>query len=71
MRQFALFDQRTGTPAAAIDHLFVGEHGVVDRIPVDLRLLAIDQALFQEIQEEVLLMLVIFDVAGGKLTAPV
>ncbi len=36
--------ERAGAPAAAVDHLLVGEHGLVDRIPVHLRLLALDQA---------------------------
>ena len=36
--QFALLDHRARAPAAAVDHLLVGEHGVVDRIPVHLRL---------------------------------
>ena len=34
-RDLALLDQRAGAPAAAVDHLLVGEHGLVDRIPVD------------------------------------
>ena len=34
--QLALLDQRAGAPAAAVDHLLVGQHGVVDRVPVDL-----------------------------------
>ena len=44
LRQLALLDQRARAPAAAVDHLLVGEHGLVDRVPVDLRLLALDQA---------------------------
>ena len=44
LRQLALLDQRAGAPAAAVDDLLVGEHGHVDRVPVHLRLLALDQA---------------------------
>ena len=40
LRQLALLDQRAGAPAAAVDHLLVGEHGLIDRIPVHLRLAA-------------------------------
>ena len=69
--QFPLFDQRAGTPAAAIDDLLVGQHGHVLRIPVDLGILAVDQTLFQEIEKEILLALVVFDVAGGKFARPV
>ena len=36
---------RAGAPAAAVDHLLVGQHRVVDRVPVDPGLLAVDQAL--------------------------
>ena len=41
--ELALLDQRAGAPAAAVDHLLVGEHGLVDRVPVDPALLAVDQ----------------------------
>ena len=34
-RDFALLDQRAGAPAAAVDDLLVGEHGLVHGIPVD------------------------------------
>ena len=33
--ELALLDQRARAPAAAVDHLLVGEHGLVDRVPVD------------------------------------
>ena len=42
--QLALLDRRARAPAAPVDHLLVGEHGLVDRVPVDLRLLARDEA---------------------------
>ena len=71
LRQFALFHQGARAPAATVDHLLVGENGIVDRIPVDLRLLAVDETLFQEIQEEMLLALVVIDVAGGEFTRPI
>ncbi|MCY1221075.1 hypothetical protein D9M72_331190 [compost metagenome] len=71
LRQFALFDQRARPPAAAVDHLLIGEHGVVDRVPVDLRLLAVDEALLQEVQEQVLLALVVGGVAGREFAVPV
>jgi hypothetical protein len=43
LRQFAPFHLRAGTPALAVDHLFIGQHGHVDRVPVDHRVLAVDQ----------------------------
>ncbi len=33
-RDLALLHRRAGAPAASVDHLLVGEHGLVDRIPV-------------------------------------
>ena len=39
----ALLDDGAGTPAAAVDHLLVGEHGHVDRVPVELALLALGE----------------------------
>ena len=71
MRKLPLLDDRPGTPAAPVDHLLVGEHRVIDRIPVDLRLLARDQARVEEVQEQLLLMLVIGRIAGRDLARPV
>ena len=71
MREFALLDDRARTPAAAVDHLLVGEHGLIDRVPIDLRLLARDQARVEEVQEQLLLMLVIARIAGRDLARPV
>ena len=69
--EFALLDDRPGTPAAAINHLLVGEHRLIDRVPIDLRLLARDQAGVEEVQEQLLLMLVIARIAGRDLARPV
>ena len=66
LRQLLFFHQRARAPAAAVDHLFIGKHGVVDRIPIDPGFAAIDQAGFDEIQEQGLLQPVIAGVTGGK-----
>ena len=71
LRQLAPFDQRAGPPAAPVLDLFVGQNGHVDRIPVHHGVLAVDQALFQEIQEQRLLLAVVFRVAGGEHPRPV
>ena len=71
LRQLALLDQRAGAPAAAVDHLLVGQHRMIDRIPVHLRLLALDQTGAQEIEEHLLLVPVIGRIAGRDLAAPV
>ena len=60
-----------GAPAPAVDHLLVGEHSLVDRVPVHLRGLARDEPGIEEVEEETLLLRVIFNVAGGELATPV
>ena len=71
LRQVALLDHGAGAPAAAVDHLLVGEHGVLHRIPVDLGGLAVGQLLLQEVQEQPLLVHVVVGIAGGELALPV
>ena len=71
LRQLALLDQRAGAPAAAVDHLLVGQHRLIDRIPVHLRLAPLDQAGAQEVEEHLLLVPVIGRIAGRDLAAPV
>ncbi|GCC48221.1 hypothetical protein chiPu_0032349, partial [Chiloscyllium punctatum] len=51
LAHFPLFDNGARTPAAAVDHLLVGEHGHVDRVPVQLALLAFGEAGSQHVQE--------------------
>ena len=71
LRQFALLDDRARAPAAAVDHLLVGEHGLVDRVPVDLRLPARDEAGAEEVEKQLLLMLVVARVASRDFARPV
>ena len=71
LAHLALLDQRARAPAAAVDHLLVGEHGLIDRIPVHLAVLALDQTGAQEIEEHLLLVLVIGRIAGRDLAAPI
>ena len=70
-RDLALFNHRAGAPALAVDHLLIGQHGLVHRVPVDDLRLAIRDALFQHLQKQPLVPLVIRRVAGGDLAAPV
>ena len=63
--------RRAGAPATAVDDLLIGEHGLIDRIPVHHRRGAVDQALLVELGEEPLLPAVVLGVTGGELTAPV
>ncbi|KIT99166.1 hypothetical protein QU38_02905, partial [Staphylococcus aureus] len=71
LAELAPLDQRARTPAAPVDHLLVGEHGHVDRVPVDCRFLAIDQAILEEIEEDGLFVAIIVRLAGGELAGPV
>ena len=71
LAHLALLDNSAGAPAAAIDHLLVGEHGHVDRVPVEVALLALGEARAHEVEEHLLLMLVVAGIAGGDLAAPI
>ena len=66
-----MLDRSAGAPAAAVDHLLVGEHGLIDGIPIDRRLLPRDETGCQEVQEKRLLMLVIARIAGCEFARPV
>ncbi|MGY3454666.1 hypothetical protein ACVWW5_000116 [Bradyrhizobium sp. LM3.4] len=71
LAHFPLFDNGTRTPAFAVDHLLVGEHGHVDGVPVHLALFALGEAFAQEVQKHLLLVLVVAGIAGRDLAAPV
>ncbi|RML97279.1 hypothetical protein ALQ86_05728 [Pseudomonas amygdali pv. eriobotryae] len=65
-RNFALFDQRAGTPATAVDDLLVGQYGLVDRVPVHSAVLAVDHAFFEQASEQPLFPAVVIRLAGGN-----
>ncbi len=69
--ELALHDHRSAAFAPAVDHLFVREHGLIARTPVDGRLPAIRQAALVELNEEPLVPLVITGMARGDLFRPV
>ena len=71
LAQLAFFDQSAAAPAAPVDHLFIGQHRMIDRVPIDRRFLAVHQPCCVEIQEQRLLMPVIFRLAGGNFAAPI
>ena len=70
-RDFALLDQRAGTPAAAIDHLLVGQYSLVHRVPVDATILAVDHTFLEQAGEQPLLPAVVIRLAGGDFARPV
>ncbi len=67
----ALLDQRTTAPAAAVDDLLVGQYGLVHRVPVHRAVLAVDDALLEQLGEQPLLPAIVVGLAGGDLTGPV
>src|SRR5262249_9560661 len=58
-------------PAATFDDLLVREHGLVNGIPVHLRLLALDQSRLEKVEKHSLLMLVVVRIAGRDFPTPV
>ena len=67
----ALLDHRAAAPAAAVDDLLVGQHGLVHRVPVDDLRAPLGDAGLQHLQEQPLVPLVVVGRAGGDLAAPV
>src|SRR5471032_432972 len=70
-RDFALFDQRAGAPAATVDDLFVGQYGLVDRVPVHGAAFLVDHTFFEQAGEQPLFPAVVIGLAGGDLARPV
>ena len=70
--QLALFHQSSGAPGAAVTiHLLIGQHGLVDGIPVDGGVLAIGQPPFEQFKEQPLGPAVVVAVAGRLFAAPI
>ena len=69
--QLLLFHRRARPPALAVDHLLIGQHRAVHRVPVHPALLPLHQPAGQEVEEQFLLMPVIAGVAGGEFPPPV
>ncbi len=59
------------TPATAIHHLFVGEHGAALGAPVEQRFFAIGEAALIHLQKEPLVPAIVFGFAGGDFAAPI
>ncbi len=70
-RDLALLDRRARAPAAAVDHLLVREHRLVDGVPVDDARLLVGDALFEHLQEQPLVPPVVRGIAGRDLARPV
>ena len=59
------------TPAAAVDHLFIGEDGIAFGAPVELRFLAIGQAALVHLEEEPLVPVVVAGLTARDFSRPV
>ena len=70
-RDLALLDRRARAPALAVDHLLVGQDGLVDWVPVDDAGLLVGDPGLQHAQEEPLVPAVVVRPAGGDLARPV
>ena len=70
-RNLALLYQRAAAPAAAVNDLFVGKHGLVHRIPVHRAVFAVYQPFFKETGKQPLLPAVVVGLAGGEFARPV
>ena len=70
-RNFPLLHHGPGSPALAIDHLLIGQHGHVHRVPVHHLGLAIGQAFVEHFQKEPLVPAVITGVTSCDFSAPV
>ncbi len=71
LRQVARLDLGAAALAAAVDHLLVGEHGLILRAPVDGRFLAVGEATLVEAEEQPLRPAVELGVGGRDLARPV
>ncbi len=71
LRHVPRLDDGAAAPALPVDDVLVREHGLVVRAPVDRRLLAIDQAFLQELQEQPLRPAVVGRLVRRHLALPV
>ena len=70
-RDFALFHQRAGTPAASVNHLLVRQHGLVNRVPVHCAQLLVHNAFFKQLGKQELFPAVVFGATGGDFALPI
>ena len=65
------FDRSPRSPALAVNHLLVCQYGLIDRIPVHDGSAARNKAAIQHIQEQRLLLRVVFRITGRELAGPI
>ena len=70
-RNLALFNHSARSPAFAVNHLLIGQYGLVNRIPVHDLGLAVSNAFFKHFKKQPLVPFVIGGIASRDLAAPV
>jgi hypothetical protein len=55
----------------SVDHLLVGEHGLIDRIPIDQAFAPVGEIESEQIEKQRLLLAVILGIAGRELPVPI
>ena len=71
LRDLAPLDHGARAPAATIDDLFIGQHGLVYGIPVHRGHFFVDEAPLVELGKKPLLPLIVLRVAGGDFPVPI
>jgi hypothetical protein len=69
--ELALLDQIAAALAAAVDHLLVGEHGLVEGAPLDRGLGAVGEPALEQLEEDPLGPAVVLGLVGADLARPV
>ena len=69
--ELAQLDLVAAALAAAVDHLLVGQHRLVERAPLDRGLLAVGQAPLEELEEDPLGPAVVAGLVRAELAGPV
>ena len=69
LREIAAFDRVTAAPAPPSIDLFVGEHGLIVRTPIDRRLTLVRKPVFVQPQEEPLIPAVVVGQAQSRFRA--
>ena len=71
LRDFLALHDRVATPAAAVDHLFVGQYRHVMRTPVDRCRFLVHEAFFEQPREQPLFPAIVPGVTGCQFACPV
>ena len=71
LAKLLFLNQRARPPATAINHLFIGQHRAIHRVPIHPAFLALHQAGAPEIQQQFLLAPVIFHIASREFPRPI